>query len=285
MSLTGELHDPPQRLGVSLVDLTCGLFAVQGVLAALVHRNRVMEERKQGDVPEDTVGGQHVDMSLYDAGTWLASVHAQSASFGKAPIRTGSGHPNIVPYRRYPYTDKDGIVRYVILAVGNDSQFKSVCEVFGLDDVGADSRFQSNADRVAHRDEVNAAMEAGLQKAYDNSPDGIEGVQRDLVAHRVPFSLVRDVGQVVGDSFTNERAIMERVPIYHDEPDALQVNMMGTPFSHMSATPGYRPSETRFPSVVGEDGRDVLASMKFSEAEMDKLFASGAVQGDGPLPA
>ena len=138
MSITGERDDlggGPQKVGVAVADLFTGMYATVGILAALRHAER-------------TGQGQHVDMALLDVQVaMLANLGANYLVSGKVPGRAGNAHQNIVPYQVFEVADG-----HVILAVGNDEQFRRFCGVAGCAELAADARFARNADRVRHRD-------------------------------------------------------------------------------------------------------------------------------------
>ena len=123
------------KVGVALTDILTGLYASVGVLAALNHR-------------EQTGIGQHVDLALLDVQVaCLANQAMNYLTTGVPPKRLGNAHPNIVPYQDFPTADGD-----IILAVGNDSQFRKFCEVAGCTELADDPRFASNKARVANRE-------------------------------------------------------------------------------------------------------------------------------------
>ena len=139
MSLTGRSDEEegagPMKVGVALTDILTGLYASVGVLAALNHR-------------EQTGIGQHVDLALLDVQVaCLANQAMNYLATGVPPKRLGNAHPNIVPYQDFPTADGD-----IILAVGNDSQFRKFCEVAGCTELADDPRFASNKARVANRE-------------------------------------------------------------------------------------------------------------------------------------
>ena len=138
MSITGLPDDVPGggpvKVGVAVSDIMTGLYAVIGILAALAHRDRTGE-------------GQHVDMALFDV--TLAALANQAANYlvgGRAPGRLGNAHPNLVPYEAFRTADG-----WMILAVGNDGQFRRFCEIAGAPGLADDPRFSTNAGRVRHR--------------------------------------------------------------------------------------------------------------------------------------
>ncbi len=145
MSITGTADGDPQKVGVALVDVLAGLFATTGILAALHERERSGE-------------GQRVEVSLFSA--LLGSLVNQGSGFtiaGVVPGRMGNDHPSIAPYGLFRAADRE-----LVLAVGNDRQFETLCNVLGAAELAVDKRFTTNADRVANRADLAREIEARL---------------------------------------------------------------------------------------------------------------------------
>lgn len=145
MSLTGERDGEPQKIGVAFADIFTGLYAVIGILAALLRRGR-------------TGAGGVLDMALLD--TQVGVLANQAMNFlatGVSPTRIGNAHPNIVPYQVFAVADG-----HVIVAVGNDGQYRRFVETIGLPALGGDPRFATNAQRVAHREALVPLLAARL---------------------------------------------------------------------------------------------------------------------------
>jgi crotonobetainyl-CoA:carnitine CoA-transferase CaiB-like acyl-CoA transferase len=145
MSVTGEAAGPPQKVGVAIGDLCAGLYGVIAIQAALAMRER-------------TGRGQQIDIALLD--TMVAMLANQNLNYlvsGVVPTRHGNAHPNIVPYQVFAVRDGQ-----IMLAVGNDQQFGRLCRLLDLPALASDSRFASNAARVAHRDALTALLDAAL---------------------------------------------------------------------------------------------------------------------------
>ena len=142
MAVTGEPDGRPLKAGTAVVDLVCGLLAANGIQAALVERAR-------------TGAGRHVEVSLMDSAlTCLLNQGSAWVAAGVRGQRRGNRHPSIVPYETYRTADRE-----IAIAVGNDRMFARLCDVVGLE---ADERFATNEARVAHADELAAALEAAL---------------------------------------------------------------------------------------------------------------------------
>ncbi|MGK9164655.1 CoA transferase [Inquilinus limosus] len=228
MSLTGPVDGEPMKVGVAIADLMTGTYATIGILAALDHRRR-------------TGRGQLVDMALLDTQVaWLSNAGQYYLTSGVPTPRTGNGHPTIVPYQAFRAADE-----YLILAVGNDSQFAKFCDVAGRPDLAADPRFATNQARVRNR-EVLVPIVAGL---IAEKPRGFW--LEALEARQVPCGPINTIDQVFADPQVAARGM--RIEMPHPlapEPVAL----IGSPIK-LSETPvSYRHA----PPVCGADGEEVL---------------------------
>ncbi|PWR25424.1 CaiB/BaiF CoA transferase family protein [Zavarzinia aquatilis] len=182
MSLTGEKEGEPQRVGVPLVDLFTGVYSVVAIQAALAERNR-------------SGLGQHIDMALLDTQVAILGNHAHAyLATGAVPTRQGNAHPSIVPYQAFSAADG-----HLILAVGNDGQFRKAAEALGLGELATDPRFTTNADRVRNRAELIpmlAARMAGMKR--DDLLAAFEAVG-------VPAGPINTVAQVFADPQVRHR--------------------------------------------------------------------------------
>ena len=141
MSLTGEPDGQPYRAGISVFDVMAGLHGTIGVLAALNHRNL-------------TGKGQHVEVNLLSSAmSGLVNQTAAYTAAGVVPFRMGNAHPSLFPYEALPTKDRD-----LIIAAGNDKQFRALCGVLEMEDVADDPRFRINADRTNNREELRPLL-------------------------------------------------------------------------------------------------------------------------------
>jgi crotonobetainyl-CoA:carnitine CoA-transferase CaiB-like acyl-CoA transferase len=217
MSITGAPDGEPQKVGVALVDVLAGLFASVGILAALRHRDR-------------TGQGQRVEVSLLSA--LLAGLVNQASAYtiaGSVPGRMGNAHPSISPYELYATGEGD-----LVVAVGNERQFATLCEVLSAPELADDPRFGSNTERVANRAALKAELIARLAAAPAS-----EWAQR-LTAARVPAGVVNDLA----GAFALAQAVgldpIVEVPSAQGPPVALTRNPIGlsrTPPTYRSAPP------------------------------------------------
>ncbi len=228
MSLTGPVDGEPMKVGVAIADLMTGAYAAVGILAALDHRRR-------------TGRGQMVDMALLDTQVaWLSNAGQYYLTSGVPTPRTGNGHPTIVPYQAFRASDE-----YLILAVGNDSQFAKFCAVAGRPELAADPRFATNQARVRNR-EVLVPIIAGLiaEKSRGHWLEALE-------ARQVPCGPINTIDQVFADPQVVARGMRIEMP-HPLAPDP--VALIGSPI-RLSETPvSYRHA----PPVCGADGVEVL---------------------------
>jgi len=176
MDLTGDPDGQPQKIGVAFTDIFTGLYSVIAIQAALTAR-------------EKTGQGQHIDMALMDCATGVLANQAMNfLATGDAPRRLGNAHPNIAPYQVFSASDGD-----LILAVGNDGQFRRACNVLGLDALAGDPRFATNGARVANRAALTDAMATAFA-AWDR-----DAVLAALEAATVPAGPINRVDQVFAD--------------------------------------------------------------------------------------
>lgn len=190
MSITGvadgEPGAGPQKIGVAAADLMTGMYAVSGILAALYHR-------------EKTGIGQHIDIALLDTQVaWLANQAMNYLVSGVAPTRLGTAHPNIVPYQVFECADG-----HLMLAVGNDNQFRKFCAVAGRPELPGDARFSSNAARVLHRGEVVPVVAAMCLER------SLEWWISELAAAGVPCGPINTIDRVFADPQVRHRGVVQ----------------------------------------------------------------------------
>jgi crotonobetainyl-CoA:carnitine CoA-transferase CaiB-like acyl-CoA transferase len=209
MSITGPADGEPAKVGVALVDVLAGLFAAVGILAALRHRDATGE-------------GQRVEVDLFSS--LLAALVNQGSAYtvaGVVPRRLGNRHPSIVPYELFGTGEGE-----LVVAVGNDRQFASLCEVLGEPALAADPDFATNPARVAHREALGARLEALL--AARPATEWAELMR----AARVPAGVVNDIGA----AFRLAAAIGLDPTVAIPRDDGSEVTLTRNPI-RLSATP------------------------------------------------
>ncbi|HKR40930.1 MAG TPA: CaiB/BaiF CoA-transferase family protein [Paraburkholderia sp.] len=251
MSVTGEPDetpgDGPQKVGVAVTDLMAGMYATTGVLAAVIERQR-------------SGLGQHIDIALLDC--QLAMLANQSMNYlctGEAPRRLGNAHPNVVPYQTFAASDG-----HLILACGNDSQFRSLCGAMELNALAADPRFATNSARSVNRALLLPVLEKAFRtRTRDAWIDALE-------ACGVPCGPINDVAQAFGSEHARARESVRRIahPLAGTSPSvASPLRLSATPVQYEVPPP-----------LLGEHTRELLDDLLgLDAARIDALCASGAI--------
>ncbi|QVQ25084.1 CaiB/BaiF CoA transferase family protein [Achromobacter deleyi] len=250
MSITGERDDlpggGPQKAGVAVADLMTGMYSTVGILAAL------LERAKSGL-------GQHIDMALLDCQvTMLANQNLNFMTSGTAPKRAGNAHQNLVPYQVFAASDG-----HLIVAVGNDSQFRNYCGAIGLPELSADPRFSTNPQRVKNREElVPLLAERMATGERDHWLAALESVG-------VPAGPINTLDQVYEDPHVLARGMKRELP----HPAAGTVPMAASPLKFSGSPVEYR----RPPPMLGEHTEQVLSEkLGLSAEEIQALAQSRA---------
>ena len=235
MSVTGQPDGYPVRVGVSSADLTAGMWALVGILAALYRR-------------EQTGAGQWIDISLLDSQvSWLTYVASGYFASGEVPRRYGSAHPTIAPYQGFATADGD-----LMLAVGNESLWARFVAATGLEQVENDPRFALNSDRVRNRDELIAIITERLVTRTTAEWIAL------FDAAGVPAGPISTVDEVMVDPQVLARGMVLEV----EHPTAGAVKMVGCPLQ-MSES----PTSLRLPPpLLGEHTAEVLAEIRAMKA-------------------
>lgn len=252
MSITGRPDDVPgagpQKTGVALTDIMTGMYAATGILAAL------MESRTTGQ-------GQHVDVSLLDV--QIASLANQAMNYlvsGEAPKRLGNAHPNIVPYQ--DFRTRDG---YIILAIGNDSQFQKFSVLCNRTDWSEDPKFVTNAARVENREAlIDEIAEVLLTRDTAQWIVALEAVG-------VPCGPINTIEEVFADSHVRQRGALQHIDSQHKglvPTVANPLRFSRTPVEYRSAPP-----------ALGHDTVKVLRELlNMSDCEVQALIKDRVIQ-------
>ncbi|KTE00105.1 CoA-transferase [Sphingopyxis sp. H038] len=203
MSLTGEPDGAPQKAGIAYADIFTGMYSTVAILAALRRRDAT------GDAQG---GGAHIDMALLDCQVGvLANQAANYLASGVSPRRMGNGHANVVPYQAFATADGQ-----LVIAVGNDGQFRKLCVILGEPGWAYDKRFVTNAARLANRAELIPLLAAKIA-TWDALPLSLA-----LEAEGVPAGPINDIASVFADPQVQARGMRFR-------PDGASVDGLASP--------------------------------------------------------
>ena len=258
MSITGrENGEPgagPVKVGLPISDLFCGLYATISILAAVNHRHASGE-------------GQYIDCALLDSQVSLLANQAMNYLVGgQVPQRLGNGHPNVVPYRDFAAKDD-----YLLVACGNDGQFRALCRLLQRDDLAGDPRYASNAGRNRHRRELEVSLAHSI--ATWPAAELLAAMQRE----GVPGGPINTVAQVLDDPQVQARGMLQSL----QRDDGTTISVLGYP-AKLSLTPAsYRQAPPRF----GQDTAALLQErLRLSPEDIAALVRDGVLGGDARAP-
>lgn len=246
MGITGEADRPPVKLGVPISDIVSGIYAAFAITAALHARN-------------ETGLGQFLDVSMLDC--QIACLTHQAGYYfatGKNPERLGSAHPSIVPYQAFKASDGDFIV-----AVANDSQWKSLCRALGLDNLVDSDEFRTNADRVRNREKLVAILE----KLFSSRP--VSRWITMLIDEGVPSAPILTLQEILDDPHVHQREMIS--VIKHPKIGEIRTTGVAVKFSE---TPG---SIRQHPPTLGEQTDKILSEIGYSYDEISALREESVV--------
>jgi crotonobetainyl-CoA:carnitine CoA-transferase CaiB-like acyl-CoA transferase len=239
MSITGDPDGDPMKVGVAIADITAGIYATVGVLAAL-------REASASGV------GSHVQVSLFDAQlAWLANRASDFLVAGETPVRLGNAHPAIVPYESFRASDG-----YVIVAIGTDAQFERFCVEASLPELLDDPRFATNPDRVRNRAELTPVLAAAIERR--SLAEWLALMERA----GVPGGPVRTIPEV-----------FEHAPFATHTHEHATLGPIRTVRSPIGLD-GTRTTADAPPPLLGEHAAEILAEAGYSAPEVERMLAS-----------
>lgn len=253
MSVTGQPDASPGggpiKVGVAVTDIFAGLYAANGIQAALL-------ERATSGV------GKHIDLALFD--TCVAILANQATNYligGQIGGPLGNAHPNIVPYQSFSTSDSQ-----IIIAVGNDSQFRALCQVIGKPSLAADAKYASNRHRVENREQLCDELAAVIAQ------ESCEFWLRALESEGVPCGPINTIDKVFADPQIKARDML--VCVKH--PLAGDVTLPASPIKFAN-TEAQVPTA---PPLLGDSTLHILKTVAgCSQAEIDRLIKEGVVSG------
>jgi crotonobetainyl-CoA:carnitine CoA-transferase CaiB-like acyl-CoA transferase len=247
MGITGEPDGPPVKVGVAITDVCTGISAQGAICAALYSR-------------EKTGQGQHINLSLLE--TQVAALVNIASSYlisGKIPQRWGTAHETIVPYQGFETGDKR-----LIIAVGNDKLWASLCKVLGATELIDDPRFRTNPLRVQNREECVELLTRILKTRTRDEWIPL------LNAEGVPCAPISAMDEVFNDPQVLHRDMLVEV----DHPTAGKIKLAGIPVKYSGTGADVR----RHPPLLGEHTEDILTDiLGFGKEKIEDLRASGVI--------
>jgi crotonobetainyl-CoA:carnitine CoA-transferase CaiB-like acyl-CoA transferase len=250
MSVTGERDDlpggGPQKVGVPIVDLLTGMYTSVAVLAALARR-------------AETGLGDYIDIGMLDV--MVGSIANQGMNYlvsGKIPKRAGNKHPNIQP--QDVFACEDG---FIVLVIGNDSQFAKFCEVIGRPEWVGDERYVSNSARVRNQQSLLPMISEIMLSRPMAAWAGL------LDKAGVPCSPINTIPQVFEDEQVKHREML--IQISH--PTAGSVPQIRSPMRFANASLSF----DRAPPLLGQHTKEVLTELGFNQQQIDSWASAGTI--------
>lgn len=237
MSFTGEPGAGPMRYPIAIADMTCGMYAAMGILAALFVR-------------EKTGQGQFLDMALFDSQlAWLANAGSSYLNAGVIPSRWGNAHPNIVPYQMFPAADG----RYFVVGVGTEALWKKFVALLQSEKtLGIDPRFSTNALRIDNRADLLAVLET----RFRSQPAQVWLDQ--FAASEIPAAPVNGVAQALADVQTRARGLIVEI----EHPTLGIARSIANPIRFSATAVTYRLP----PPLLGEHTAEIAQSLKVADS-------------------
>ncbi|VTT86815.1 L-carnitine dehydratase/bile acid-inducible protein F [Halorubrum sp. DM2] len=249
MSVTGEADRQPVKVGLPMTDLITAMWAAFGATTALYRRERTGE-------------GEYIDLGMLEATLPWLTKQAGMVFAGEETKRMGTKDPVLAPYQTFE--TKDGFINICIL---NEKLWGELCEALDRPDLPEDDRFETNADRVEHLDELEAEIEATL--ADKTTDEWIEVIAEDA---GVPAGPVYSVEEALDNPQINARGTVTEI----DHPELGEVPVIEHPLKFRNAESGFELP----PPLLGEHNREVFRDHGYSEDEIDRLAELGVFGDD-----
>ena len=247
MSFTGEVGGGPLRYPIAIADMTCGMYAAMGILAALYAR-------------EKTGRGQFIDMALFDSQlTWLANIGSSYLNADASPEKWGNAHPNIVPYEAYRGSDG----KFVVVGVGTQVLWQKFIQVLRCENgIGTEDRFRTNALRVKNR-EILAPL---LQNIFQQHP--VATWLEKFARAEIPAAPINTVAEAVNDAQTRARGLIVQL----EHPAIGTAKSIANPIRFSNTPVSYRLP----PPLLGEHTAEILQSLGYSMEDVQTMAAESA---------
>ena len=236
MSITGEKDRDPMKVGVAVADILCGLYASTAILAALHHRTYTGE-------------GQQIDIGLVD--TQIASLVNVGTNYfltKKDQDRVGNQHPNIVPYQVFEVADG-----HLIVAVGNDSQFEKLCQIFNRSDLAQNIKYSKNINRVKNREELISILSEEFKKHTKDQ------LNREMEKLKIPGGPINKLSEVFESEQVYAREM--KIKVNNKNVKGGSVDLIGNPVKFSKTPVSYRSP----PPSCGQHTSEISAQFNLNE--------------------
>ncbi|MFC7203236.1 CaiB/BaiF CoA transferase family protein [Haloferax namakaokahaiae] len=256
MSVTGEEGRQPVKVGLPITDLITAMWAAFGATSALYRRERTGE-------------GEYIDLGMLEATLPWLTKQAGQVFADETPTRMGTKDPVLAPYQTFETADG-----YLNVCILNEKLWHELCEVIGRTDLPADERFETNAERVAHQDELEAEIEATLgEKTTD------EWIEIIADEGGVPAGPVYEVEEALNNPQVDARGAISEI----EHPELGTIPVIEHPLKFEHSDSGFEMA----PPLLGEHNREVFRDLGYTETEIDEFESRGVfgaqtvTDGDG----
>jgi crotonobetainyl-CoA:carnitine CoA-transferase CaiB-like acyl-CoA transferase len=249
MSVTGEPDGVPMKVGIPISDLMAGMYATVSILAALRHR-------------DCTGDGQRLDISLFDSQVgWLYNQGMNYLIGNQSSPRHGNGHPNVAPCDAYDTSDGT-----ITIVVGNNTQFRSLCELIGRPKLADEERFINNGQRHRNRAELDDILRPAIKRKSSRE-------WLDLLADaKVAAGPINTIAEIFADPQVAHRGM--RIALPHAAAGGAEVPFIASPMRLSETPPGYRYGSP----MLGQHSDEILREvLDLDAAEIEGLRARGTI--------
>jgi crotonobetainyl-CoA:carnitine CoA-transferase CaiB-like acyl-CoA transferase len=243
MSVTGEADGRPVKVGLPQTDLITGMWSAFGIMSALYRRERTGE-------------GDYVELGMLDAALPWLTKQAGKAFVGEQPQRMGTKDPVLAPYQTFETADG-----HINIACLNQKLWAGLCDAIGRPELTTDERFETNADRVEHMDELEEELEAEIRER--DTATWMDILVEDA---GIPAGPVYDIDDALHNEQTEARGVVKKM-----EARGKTIPVIEHPLNYERSESGFESP----PPELGEHNREVFAELGYNDEEIQALFEAG----------